>query len=128
MKRDGVTKSAARRTRRLLVDQRKATKNERARPANYRAYIDSAQWRDRCKRFYAVHGRHCAACDATTGLQVHHMAYTHLGRELDSELAVLCGDCHLDFHETHGTSHDMIAKTTAFIVDKRQLAELTALA
>lgn len=93
----------------------------------YAAYIKSDAWRERCRKFFKKYGQRCAACNSGFNINVHHMAYTNMGHELDEELAVLCSPCHLEYHTLNGTQRDMIAKTTAFIEDKRQLAALPAL-
>jgi hypothetical protein len=85
----------------------------------YRTYINSDQWRKRCEEFYRTYGRFCAACGSKRDLCVHHMAYTHMGHELDSELVVLCSFHHMEFHKRNGTRRDMIAATTAYIREKQ---------
>jgi 5-methylcytosine-specific restriction endonuclease McrA len=40
----------------------------------------------------------CENCGEPYGLQVHHLTYERLGRELDTDLVVLCRQCHANEH------------------------------
>ena len=57
-------------------------------------YYRSPEWR--CKRLAKLTeaGNKCRRCDATSGLQVHHLTYAHIGAERMSELRLLCPECH----------------------------------
>jgi hypothetical protein len=98
------------RAERLL---RRELKQQFGRMPKYAEYINSAAWRRRCIKFYETCGRICAACGSAEDLNVHHMAYTHMGHERDEELAVLCAACHAEYH--------------ALNENKRQLASVVAL-
>lgn len=100
--------------------------DEKAMP-KYHLYMASKKWRKRCKDFYDKYGRACAVCGTSESLNIHHMAYTHLGNELDEELAVLCELHHKEFHAIHGTKRDMISLTVNFIEDKKQMASIPPL-
>lgn len=64
----------------------------------YRALLSSARWKalrkERIRR--AMH--RCERCQRAQGdrrnLQLHHLTYERLGRELDTDLILLCKKCH----------------------------------
>jgi 5-methylcytosine-specific restriction endonuclease McrA len=60
----------------------------------YLAYMISEAWHAR--RLLALYkaGYRCQICGSREHLQVHHNNYERLGHELDSDLIVLCQDCH----------------------------------
>lgn len=80
----------------------------------YNKYIKSRSWYLRRMAFFAKYGELCSACGAGEHIDVHHISYRHLGRELDEELVQLCRDCHKEYHEKHGVKQDNI-KTHDFI-------------
>jgi hypothetical protein len=57
-------------------------------------YYRSPEWR--CKRLAKLTeaGNKCRRCDATSGLQVHHLTYARLYHEHMDDLEVLCAECH----------------------------------
>jgi 5-methylcytosine-specific restriction endonuclease McrA len=69
---------------------------------NYQDYIQSPEWKLRARLARERAHYHCQLC-ATRGndhtLQVHHNNYERLGNELDSDLIVLCDDCHSKHHD-----------------------------
>lgn len=65
----------------------------------YNAYLKSPQWRAKRKLVLARDrhtcqgcGKHAEQCDGP--LQVHHLTYTRVSRELMCDLTTLCRDCH----------------------------------
>jgi 5-methylcytosine-specific restriction endonuclease McrA len=64
----------------------------------YEEYLQSPEWRIRAED--AKHrGRwECALCASHENLEVHHRTYVRLGRELPSDLVVLCRRCHRRHH------------------------------
>lgn len=64
----------------------------------YEAYLQTAHWRVRRNQKLKQAGYHCAYCQVTRDLQVHHTSYDRLGAELDTDLEVLCRGCHLGHH------------------------------
>jgi hypothetical protein len=61
----------------------------------YELYLSSRPWRALRARLIAARGA-CERCgrDYLVVLQLHHHNYQRLGRELDSDLQVLCAPCH----------------------------------
>lgn len=79
--------------------------------SRYEEYLESAHWqRVREERVEAV-DRMCERCgegakrrgDRWVGLHVHHLNYERVGRELPTDLRVLCIHCH---EVEHGLSPD----------------------
>lgn len=72
--------------------------------SSYQEYLDSDAWRNKADRIKEERGGFCQVCRNPHGLNVHHNTYARLGIENDSDLIVLCHDCHELFH-THGKLH-----------------------
>ena len=81
----------------------------------YEQYLASPQWRLRRERalrlaFYRCQSPVCPdhqarlltdaelASRSRYRLEVHHLTYARVGRELDDDLIVLCADCHAAIH------------------------------
>ena len=65
---------------------------------DYEKYLTSPSWRVTRNRALKQAGWKCNRCPQRRGLQVHHLTYERLGRELDTDLEVLCEDCHRGHH------------------------------
>lgn len=67
---------------------------------DYQSYLQSESWIERREAAKARCGRRCQLCGATgCTLHVHHNTYVRLGAELETDLTVLCSDCHEIFHD-----------------------------
>lgn len=66
---------------------------------NYQAYLKSDEWKARRERALTISHHACQICNSPSHLQVHHRSYERIGREVDSDLIVLCSKCHTVFHE-----------------------------
>jgi 5-methylcytosine-specific restriction endonuclease McrA len=68
----------------------------------YRAYIDSPEWRWKRSLRKQLDEYTCCRCGGRTPavrqLDVHHLTYARLGHEAMSDLRTLCRDCHSDVH------------------------------
>lgn len=64
----------------------------------YLAYLNSPAWRFRRNRALQDAGYRCSQCGGKRDLQAHHLTYERLGAELQSDLQVLCADCHENRH------------------------------
>ena len=61
----------------------------------YKDRISSAEWFQLCCRLKRERGNKCDRCGKHYPfLEVHHLTYARLGNERDSDLEVLCNDCH----------------------------------
>ena len=61
----------------------------------YSDVISSPRWRLMKTRLIAVRGNKCEGCGEVGGnLDLHHDTYDRLGREIPSDLRLLCRDCH----------------------------------
>ena len=63
----------------------------------YEKYMASPAWRRKRDQVIEHNKGKCAWCGAE-GKQVHHKTYDNIGRELLSELEMLCGKCHKEEH------------------------------
>jgi hypothetical protein len=65
----------------------------------YDEYLLSAHWVNLRRRIKRERGSRCEHCLSCFDLNVHHKNYYRIGAEEDSDLLVLCRDCHLKEHE-----------------------------
>jgi 5-methylcytosine-specific restriction endonuclease McrA len=73
-------------------------RRRRAGKVRYSTYIHSRAWKMKRQEKMRQVGRMCESCGFTRTLEVHHVKYTRLGRELMSDLRVLCSRCHKEAH------------------------------
>src|SRR5262245_38656430 len=81
--------------------KRQKKHKKRRRPVDYKAYINSAEWKEKRRLVFRKQGRKCTDCGKTSELQVHHKTYERLGHERLSDLEVLCRQCHANCHPEH---------------------------
>jgi 5-methylcytosine-specific restriction endonuclease McrA len=63
-------------------------------PNQYLQHIRSARWRNMRKDMARLRNHRCERCGNGPPLHLHHKTYDRLGRELISDLEVLCCQCH----------------------------------
>ena len=107
-------------TRQYGTNPRAKGTNPRKKKTNVRHYIEYIKSKDWTKRkivYYRLHEKSCRACGATKNIHLHHTVYrpSEFGRERDSDLVPLCGDCHGSFHKTYGKKGNMSKETKEFI-------------
>jgi 5-methylcytosine-specific restriction endonuclease McrA len=68
----------------------------------YIAYLKSPEWSALRTRLFAERGNKCACCGKSKDLRLHHKTYVRLYDEMDSDLEVLCEDCHDGLHARWG--------------------------
>lgn len=66
---------------------------------DYNEYLNSYEWEKRRQQTLKLWGDRCTLCYGSENLQVHHRTYIRLGDELQTDLIVLCDDCHKRHHE-----------------------------
>lgn len=68
---------------------------------SYAAYLRSPHWQQVRRAYWAGAGPspHCAVCERTDALQLHHRTYRRLGRERLDDLVLLCADHHRAVHQ-----------------------------
>jgi hypothetical protein len=80
----------------------------RLRELPYRLYLDSMWWQRRRYAKLQTVGSKCRRCAAvTTIVNVHHITYERLGAERDSDLEVLCHDCHEKHHAEESAKQNL---------------------
>lgn len=99
-------------------------------PSHYLAYLNSPSWRLRRNRALVDASWQCQRCPAKRNLHVHHKSYERLGAEWDSDLDVLCENCHRDEHLEHPeqTSLGLYLKIVSSLLSKRGYTSVTDLA
>jgi len=64
----------------------------------YSRYLESPEWRE-LRRLVLIRDRNiCQGCLTARAVEVHHLTYDHIGRELLYELVSLCSSCHTKAH------------------------------
>lgn len=66
--------------------------------ATHGSYLLSAEWERRKQRALERADHKCQACSCASSLQVHHNTYERVGHEFDTDLFVMCDDCHGKIH------------------------------
>lgn len=81
------------------VANRAADRAQPSRRSQYAEYLNSPEWRklraaimDRCDGV-------CEGCRERSADDVHHLTYSHIGREFLFQLVGLCRSCHTRLHE-----------------------------
>lgn len=64
----------------------------------YGQYLDTPHWQKVRALALRRAARHCQVCGARGQLDVHHNCYVRRGRELPSDVIVLCRACHDLYH------------------------------
>lgn len=72
---------------------------EELRRMPYQDYLRTPEWLETREWKLKRAGFRCQACNVNGHLQVHHRTYENRGNERDSDLIVLCSDCHSIFHQ-----------------------------
>lgn len=88
----------------------------------YQAYLQTPQWKQKRIDKFSQVGYECQLCPSKTRLQVHHRTYKRLGRELLSDLTVLCEKCHKIFHKK---KYELPEEEIKFIVTAEIVSELS---
>ena len=69
------------------------------RRATYESYLKTQEWSDKRQRVLIRDNFLCQGCLINRATQVHHITYSHLGKELFFQLISLCDDCHKKIHD-----------------------------
>ena len=72
---------------------------------DYQEYLQSPEWNKRKGWVLIFWGSRCAVCCSNQKVQVHHRNYDRVGKELLTDLIVLCDTCHALFHKAIGVNH-----------------------
>jgi 5-methylcytosine-specific restriction endonuclease McrA len=62
--------------------------------ARYEAHLASEEWAAMKRALLQERGARCERCGAPPPLELHHKTYERLGRELPSDLELVCPECH----------------------------------
>jgi len=90
----------------------------------YAEYLKTAHWQRVRALALEQAGHVCDLCGHDDRLEVHHRTYERVGMERQSDLIVLCYDCHRDFHRAillraiRATEHAPLAVTVKEVFEK----------
>lgn len=90
----------------------------------YAEYLQTAHWQRVRTLALEQAGHTCDLCGRDDRLEVHHRTYERVGFERQSDLIVLCHDCHRDFHRSlllraiRATEHEPVAVTVSDVFEK----------
>jgi len=74
-------------------------KNQIFRPdMDHQEFLNCPTWKNRREKILRDRGQKCEICSSGKKINVHHNNYAKRGTELDSDLIVLCRECHHLFH------------------------------
>lgn len=66
---------------------------------SYKDYLKTNHWKKKKQSFLATVKRQCMECGSKSNLHVHHLTYKNVGNERNSQLCLLCKDCHFAAHK-----------------------------
>lgn len=84
----------------------------RKRWVKYSDYLESKHWLARRKQKLQSSKYTCERCGSKRRLEVHHKHYRTLWQEKNSDLEVLCRNCHALQHEDKGATDEMTREFT----------------
>lgn len=79
---------------------------------DYKAYLESPEWRAKAALVRARAKRTCEGCGVRPAVEVHHLTYAHIGCEFLFELVALCSHCHDRWHKKFARAEAALAKRT----------------
>lgn len=78
---------------------KKLSKQRQERISKYREYLKSEHWILFRLTIIATRGLRCEQCGTVRGkIHLHHLSYERLGKELESDVRLLCAWCHTKEH------------------------------
>jgi hypothetical protein len=104
-------------TRRMKKRRKKNSGGMQGKDIPYRDYLRTSHWKSVRKAYRNSNlDQECIACCAKT-VQLHHIVYDRIWRELPGDLIPLCGTCHQRLHDylkRSGTKPDQLWTTLKF--------------
>jgi len=89
-----------------LIEKAERKESERVRLIElkkmpYPEYLKTTEWKIKARAAKEKVNNRCQLCNSHSpkNLNVHHNNYLNIGNELDSDLIVLCEDCHAKHHD-----------------------------
>lgn len=86
--------------------------------ANYKIYLQSAEWKNRSAETLQRAKYICQSCHKAKATQVHHLSYERAGHEAWEDLQALCFDCHDTAHDGILTALRMLDETAPLTADE----------
>lgn len=92
------------------IEQAPSCRQQTLRQMPYREYLASPEWQAKRSAAFRRAAFRCQTCCEKGRLNVHHRTYARRGQELDSDLIVLCKDCHKLFHDNRKLAEGGLAQ------------------
>lgn len=97
-----------------VVDKRKE---------EYHKYLKSAEWIEFRASIIKKRGKVCEKCGATSNIQAHHLTYERIFVELETDIQLLCVDCHSAIHNKKRKKAKEKAKLRAKVKKKPKVKQ-----
>mgnify|MGYP003396071382 CR=1 FL=1 len=96
--------------------------NLRPNDVDYDKYIVSEEWREKADAAKERAEHRCQVCNGGRFLDAHHRTYERLGNELDSDITVLCRDCHQLFESQRKMVpyHNALAASLKILINAKR--------
>lgn len=95
----GCCVNCATREEKLIAKGMRARIPASPRQAEYQAYLQTEHWKIFRLSILAKRGALCEECrDYSRGVEVHHLTYARRGAELETDVKILCRQCHQRQH------------------------------
>lgn len=88
--------------KKIQKPKRKAKTLRRLRQEEYKRYLQTDHWKQTRAEALRRANYTCNDCGSKSNLQVHHLTYARRGHERQSDLVVVCRNCH---KKRHGIKH-----------------------
>jgi len=100
----------------LTLNEKKIKTKKAIKKMPYKKYIVSKVWKERRQLLLESQGTKCEICGHNHQKvhHVHHNNYKTRGEEKDSDLMVLCPDCHSKFHDTGSVTTNRFVSDDAY--------------
>ena len=80
-----------------LVREKDELNRTRMNKKQYHNYLKSKHWQNFRQQTLAKYKR-CSICHTKYNLQINHVSYKNIGKEMKEDISVLCGKCHKELH------------------------------
>lgn len=74
----------------------------------YKDYLKSQHWKATKQKFYSEKKYRCYFCGKGNSLEIHHITYENIGKEMIEDMVYLCHSCHIK--ATFSKEKDVIQK------------------
>lgn len=83
----------------------------------HREYIDSDVWKARRMLYFETHSKKCSLCSSACEIDLHHINYSHLGKERDKDLLAICRTHHNMIHSYQKQHKCSVKEATLSVIE-----------